>query len=69
MRESPGAKEIEVVLDSGADISLAPVWMRNFGRKVPDRRRIELRDAQGTRIKVQDQRVIEVEFEDVGGNL
>ena len=68
VRESPGAKEIEVVLDSGADISLAPVWMRNFGRKVPDRRRIELRDAQGTRIKVQDQRVIEVEFEDVGGN-
>ena len=43
--------------------------MKKFGRKVPSSSRITLRDAQGTRIKVSDQRVIEVEFRDVQGNI
>ena len=57
------------MLDSGADISLAPMWMRRFGRKVPNSSRIILRDAQGTRIRVSDQKVIEVEFPYVQGNI
>ena len=61
-------KEIEVVLDSGADISLAPLWMKRFGKRVPERARVVLRDAQGSKIKVSDQRIIQVEFEDVSGN-
>ena len=64
-----GPREIEVVLDSGADISLAPMWMKKYGRRAPDRARIVLRDAQGSRIKVSDQRIIEVELEDVQGNV
>ena len=58
-----GPREIEVVLDSGADISLAPMWMKKFGRKIPNSSRIILRDAQATRIRVSDPRVIEVNFE------
>lgn len=67
--DSSGTKEIEVVLDSGADISLAPLWMRMYGRTAPVKARVILRDAQGTKIRVTDQRIIEVEFEDVQGNL
>ena len=62
-------REIEVVLDSGADISLAPMWMRRFGRKAPHTARIILRDAQGRQIRVSDQRIIEVEFKDTQGNI
>ena len=61
-------KEIEVVLDSGADISLAPLWMKRYGKRVPEKAKVVLRDAQGSRIKVSDQRVIQVEFEDASGN-
>ena len=61
-------KEIEVVLDSGADISLAPLWMKKYGKRVPERARVVLRDAQGSRIKVSEQRIIQVEFEDVSGS-
>ena len=61
-------KEIEVVLDSGADISLAPLWMKRYGKRVPERARVVLRDAQGSRIKVSEQRIIQVEFEDVSGS-
>ena len=56
------SREIEVVLDSGADISLAPMWMKRFGRKAPEKAQVVLRDAQGKLIKVSDQRIIEVEF-------
>ena len=60
-------KEIEVVLDSGADVSLAPLWMKKYGKRVPEKARVVLRDAQGSRIKVSEQRIIQVEFEDVSG--
>ena len=64
-----GPREIEVVLDSGADISLAPMWMKRYGRRAPNTARIVLRDAQGSRIRVSDQRIIEVEFKDTQGTL
>ena len=64
-----GPREIEVVLDSGADISLAPMWMKRYGRRAPNTARIVLRDAQGSRIRVSDQRIIEVEFKDTQGNI
>ena len=64
-----GPREIEVVLASGADISLAPMWMKRYGRRAPNTARIVLRDAQGTRIRVSDQRIIEVEFKDAQGNI
>ena len=43
--------------------------MKKFGRKVPNSSRIILHDAQGTRIKVSEQRVIDVEFRDIQGNI
>ena len=64
-----GPREIEVVLDSGADISLAPMWMKRYGKRAPNTARIVLRDAQGSRIRVSDQRIIEVEFKDTQGNI
>ena len=60
-------KEIEVVLDSRADISLAPLWMKKYGKRVPEKARVVLRDTQGSRIKVSEQRIIQIEFEDVSG--
>ena len=64
-----GPREIAVVLDSGADISFAPMWMKRYGRRAPNTARIVLRDAQGSRIRVSDQRIIEVEFKDTQGNI
>ena len=37
-------------------------------RRAPEKAKVILKDAQGSRIKVSDQRIISVEFEDVSGN-
>ena len=42
------AKDIEVVLDSGADISLAPLWIKKYEKRAPEKAKIVLRDAKGT---------------------
>ena len=57
------------MLASGSDISLAPMWMKGYGSRALNTARIVLRDAQGTRIRVSDQRIIEVEFKDAQGNI
>ena len=43
--------------------------MKRYGRRAPNTARIVLRDAQGSRIRVSDQRIIEVEFKDTQGNI
>ena len=45
------------------------MWMKRYERRAPNTARIVLRDAQGTRIRVSDQRIIEVEFKDIQGNI
>lgn len=47
---------------------MAPLRMKRYGRRAPEKAKVVLRDAQGSRIKVSDQRIISVEFEDVSGN-
>ena len=42
--------------------------MKRYGKRAPEKAKVVLRDAQGTRIKVSDQRIIQVEFEDISGN-
>ena len=61
-------RRIELILDSGAGVSLAPSWMKSSGRKAPSSAKWTLRDAQGGNISVQDSRTIEVMLEDVLGN-
>ena len=62
-------KEIEVVLDSGADISLAPLWMKKVWEKSP-RGEPELfsETRKEVRSRFQIKGIIQVEFEDVSGN-
>ena len=33
--EGSKSQRVELILDSGADVSLAPSWMKSFGRKAP----------------------------------
>ncbi|CAE7514351.1 unnamed protein product [Symbiodinium sp. CCMP2592] len=60
-------RNIEVILDSGADVSIAPTWMRKYGKKVQVKS-VQLRDAQGRAIAVQVHRLINLEFKDKRGN-
>ena len=63
--EGRTSRRIELILDLGADVSLAPSWMKSFGRKAPASAKWTLRDAQGGNITVQDSRVIELCFKTV----
>ena len=50
-------------------MALAPMWMHaKIGMKLEKRRRVELRNAHGTKIKVADQRIVEVEFQSTSGS-
>ena len=66
--EGKKSRPIELILDSGAYGSLAPSWMKSFGRKAPAAAKQTLRDATGGNITVQDSRVIEVILQDSRGN-
>ena len=66
--EGRKSRRIELILDSGADVSLAPSWMKGFGRKDPASAKWTLRDAQGGNVAVQDTRVIEIMLQDSRGN-
>ena len=58
------SRRIELILDSGADVSVAPSWMQSFGRKAPASAKWTLRDAQGGNITVQH----EIMLQDSRGN-
>ena len=60
-------RNIEVILDSGADVSIAPSWMKKYGKKIQVKN-VQLRDAQGKSIAVQEHRLIDLEFKDKTGN-
>ena len=61
------AQEIDVVIDSGADVSVAPLHFRNFG--CPTRRSgIVMQDAQGKQITEVDTRILEVGVQTLAGD-
>ena len=56
----------QIILDSGADFSVAPAWMSVFGRSV-DVGRPYLRDAQGRQIPVPEVRELRLLLQDESG--
>ena len=52
-RSSPVFQKMEVIMDSGADLSLAPLCLAQHGKPVRFQKDIRLQDAQGNRIKAQ----------------
>ena len=59
-------EKVEVVVDSGADVSVAPLKYRNVG-KPAKRSHVVTHDAQGKRIPETQSRVIDIEVEDEQG--
>ena len=60
------AKPIEVVIDSGADVSVAPLEVASYG-KVAEPVGVKMQDAQGKMIKEHGCRVIDVVMETAAG--
>ncbi|CAE7781068.1 unnamed protein product [Symbiodinium sp. CCMP2592] len=61
-----GPAEVDVVIDSGADISVAPASLRKFG--CPTRKSgVVMQDAQGNEIKELDTRILEVAVATLNG--
>ena len=56
-------RNIEVILDSGADVSLASNWMKKYGKKIQVKS-AQLRDAKRRSVAVQKHRLIDLEFKD-----
>ncbi|CAE7451931.1 GIP, partial [Symbiodinium sp. CCMP2456] len=64
---SSGPLEVDVVIDSGADISVAPLQFRGLG--CPTRRSgVIMQDAQGKQIAEVDTRILEVAVKTVAGD-
>ena len=55
----PGPVEVDVVIDSGADLSVAPASLRSYGHAAR-RSGIVMQDAQGHRINEIETRILEV---------
>ena len=58
---------MEEVIDSGVDISVAPLKLAMLGKLVK-RSGILMQDAQGRRIPESESRVLEIEVETLGGH-
>ena len=56
--EARKSRRFEFILDSGADVSSAAIWMKSFVRKAPVSAKWTLRDVRGGNITVQDSRVM-----------
>ena len=55
---SPVYEKIEVILDSGADVSLIPLWLGKEGVPVKKKNDSGIRDAPGRKIPVKGKRAI-----------
>ena len=60
--DNKNAKEIEIILDLGADASVAPRWIRSFGKRMPFDAKVRLKDVQGKLIPSTDRRIIDLKF-------
>eukprot|EP00439_Symbiodinium_sp_Y106_P027506 s6084_g3.t1 len=66
--EVNGRKEdVEVVIDSGADVSVAPIWLAKSGTKVA-RTGVVMQDAQGNRIPEVQTRLLDIQVPTVEGD-
>ena len=64
----PGSKtfEAEVVVDSGADVSVAPLAYREYGKEAPWHN-VQMQDAQGKHIKDHGARTLEITVDNTNG--
>eukprot|EP00439_Symbiodinium_sp_Y106_P046034 s5482_g5.t2 len=66
--EVNGRKEdVEVVIDSGADVSVAPIWLAKSGTKVA-KTGVVMQDAQGNRIPEVQTRLLDIQVPTVEGD-
>ena len=62
-----GAEELEVVIDSGADVSVAPLRFGSFGSPAKASN-VLMQDAQGRKIEEHCSRTLDLEVETLGGD-
>ena len=69
VRAVSACSHVDIILDSGSDVTLIPMFMSDVGCQVPQTSETYLRDAQGKRIATSDVRDVSFAFSTVDGEV
>ena len=69
VRAVSACEQVDIILDSGSDVTLIPMSMSHVGCQAPQTSETYLRDAQGKRIATSDVRDVNFSFSTVDGEV
>ena len=69
VRAVSACSHVDIILDSGSDVTLTPMFMSDVGCQAPQTSETYLRDAQGKRIATSDVRDVSFAFSTVDGEV
>ena len=69
VRAVSACSHVDIILDSGSDVTLIPMFMSDVGCQAPQTSETYLRDAQGKRIATSDVRDVSFAFSTVDGEV
>ena len=69
VRAVSACSHVDIILDSGSDVTLIPMFMSDVGCQAPQTSETYLRDAQGKRIATSDVRDVSFSFSTVDGEV
>ena len=69
VRAVSACSHVDIILDSGSDVTLTPMFMSDVGCQAPQTSETYFRDAQGKRIATSDVRDVSFAFSTVDGEV